>query len=415
VKEAEQGRNTALSSVSTPLGGPQSIPIPDDSTAVELRRKQNASPIDRGQAVERSVIEEGLARERVLVKPEEIVRGTEPGDPLFAASVIASQEKSAEEKQEELKRAGEAIERGNALAEEAGKKRDLKSLRTFQSDLAEAMRGEGQSIVRNVLSEHGKEIEKEEVVSRIKKKHNMFVYVGIMFVVFGLVALAFGGGYLYSFLAPFGGGSSARTLNIPEFFSVEDAREIDTTGLDEDALRAYAGSVVFGMEKMIDSFVQLYAVEWEQPELGEKKEPVARLLSTEEWLARIGAKAPARLVRALDAAYMFGVHIWNGNQGFLVFIVRDGMFDDAFSSMLEWEEDMAARLIPLFGTTPDVFVLNADWSDTVIKNRDVRVLKNASDEIVLLYTFYDRKTLIVSTGQDTMEEIINRIIQGKRK
>jgi len=403
---------SAVSEISS-ISHTPSMSIPDTSTAAELRRKENASPIERGPAPRVESIKEALARERALLKSEEIIQKTEPGNPLFAASVMASQEKTPEEYKEDEKREKEALERGQALADEAGEKRDMKSLRTFQSDLAEAMRGNKQSMVQGILSEHGKELEKEEKLVQVKKKNAVFTYAGVFFGILGLVVLAFGGGYVYSLLGTFSGTGGHGDVEVPGFFSVEEKRELDVGGLGEYTVRTYAGELVLSTDMLIDSFAQLYPVEWTEDTA--TKEKIVKVLSTSEFLSRADMSVPPRLVRTLDEIFMFGVHVWNGNQGFLVFRIATGVFDDAFSSMLEWEDDMAGYVLPLFGVTPDAYTLNAKWSDTVIKNRDVRVLKNELGDIVLLYTFYDRKTLIISTSPDTMDEIIGRILQAKRK
>ena len=268
-------------------------------------------------------------------------------------------------------------------------------------------------MVQHILSEYGKEVERQEVVVKAKKENSLFAYTAIGLIIFGVSVLGIGGWYAYSIFGPTQQGAIGTTLPIPTFFFVEKKQELSVDDLTTNALRFFVGDSVARANNIIDSFIQLYPTKTIKDSVtGETQK---RILSTEEFFSLSGASMPVQLTHSLGSMSMFGVHIWNGNKGFFVFTVDDGSFDNAFSNMLVWESDMARDILPLFGVTSDIYTLNAKWTDMVIKNRDVRVLKNESGDIVLLYTFYDRKTLIITTSADTMGEIISRVIQAKRK
>ena len=60
-------------------------------------------------------------------------------------------------------------------------------------------------------------------------------------------------------------------------------------------------------------------------------------------------------------------------------------------------------------TTPEVLYIEQEFKDKVIRNVDTRVLVDARGKILLLYAFPDQKTLIITTNENTLTEIISRI------
>jgi hypothetical protein len=54
-------------------------------------------------------------------------------------------------------------------------------------------------------------------------------------------------------------------------------------------------------------------------------------------------------------------------------------------------------------------VLNTAFVDRVVDNHDSRVIQNAAGDILLLWTFLDRNTLVITTNQYTLSEVISRL------
>lgn len=147
------------------------------------------------------------------------------------------------------------------------------------------------------------------------------------------------------------------------------------------------------------------------------------LLSAQEFMELLSPRVPGRLTRALEATYTFGAHRREQTDPFLV--VNVTFFENAFAGILEWETTMRTDLAPLFGarasgpskrtapaTTADI-IRAGKFQDQVIQNKDARVLLDQNDNIVLLYSFIDRKTLILTTNIETFIEIHGRMTSGR--
>lgn len=145
-------------------------------------------------------------------------------------------------------------------------------------------------------------------------------------------------------------------------------------------------------------------------------------ISLQTLLSTLAPNAPGELLRSLDPEqYLLGVHSFDENQAFL--IVQTDSYQQAFSGMLTWERSMQTELAPLFTRTPSPHVSGAvgtstptttkqfapaSFIDRVVENHDARVLVNESGDMLLVWTFLDRSTIVITTNEYTLREIISR-------
>ena len=54
-------------------------------------------------------------------------------------------------------------------------------------------------------------------------------------------------------------------------------------------------------------------------------------------------------------------------------------------------------------------IISSSFTDQVIGNHDARVLLDQSGQPVLLWAFLDRQTIVITTNQYTLGEIISRL------
>lgn len=143
-------------------------------------------------------------------------------------------------------------------------------------------------------------------------------------------------------------------------------------------------------------------------------------------------RAPSALIRALDDRFMFGVHIFDNNEPFLLLSVNS--YDQAFAGMLTWESFLPSDL-PLFvrdtpitatplapptasstaSSTPPTRLPSLDpvFTDMVIKNHDARVLLDTTENIRMVYSFFDQKTLVITTNKNTLTEVFDRLTAAR--
>ena len=146
---------------------------------------------------------------------------------------------------------------------------------------------------------------------------------------------------------------------------------------------------------------------------------IPKLISAQTFLSMLGAEATDSLARSFEPLFFFGVHVFNGNQPFLIF--KTLSYENTFAGMLAWESTLQKELSPVFGaaltradlqpiaTSTETILPSASFEDKVLRNKDARVFRGRGGEIVLLYSFVDHATLVITTNEYTFAEIISRL------
>jgi hypothetical protein len=154
---------------------------------------------------------------------------------------------------------------------------------------------------------------------------------------------------------------------------------------------------------------------------GASKQPVP--VTTEAFLARLAPKAPDGLVRALDARFLFGLYGLGENKPFFIFTTD--AYDQVYAGMLEWEYSLPydlGTLLPKLNTvltsnpsvassstTPAQPVIKTLFTDAVLNNHDTRAIRDGAGNVILLWSFVDRRTLVITTDAATLTEIASRL------
>jgi len=157
---------------------------------------------------------------------------------------------------------------------------------------------------------------------------------------------------------------------------------------------------------------------------------VDTLVTPDQFLSLFSNDVPPALLRAFGNEMMFGFFNGGVNESYL--LIELDSFDNTYSGMLAWEKTMNKDIGMLFSkrvlaitsipsstgtstTATTTQVINYDigasgaFEDDTIKNKDIRILKNNKGETVLLYTFINKNTLLITSGENVLREVLTRI------
>ncbi len=142
-----------------------------------------------------------------------------------------------------------------------------------------------------------------------------------------------------------------------------------------------------------------------------------RPATTAEFFRAIGAKPPDELLRSVDTNFFLGIHIVDENVPLLVRPVTS--YDRAFAAMLDWERGISAELAPIYQQMPALtsqggIPTDRTFTDIVMRNYDVRALRDDSGIVQLYYSFPTRDILIIAESPYSFTEILSRL-QAKRR
>ncbi len=268
-------------------------------------------------------------------------------------------------------------------------------IRTYQTDVAESVRTNKTSLARMVIAEHERGRELAEIESPRSKRNILFISLSLVFLLVGTITAVI---FFNKSRQP---QTTIDTERAPSIIFAENERPLSVTGISTETLAAMIGKEVSGANNKLDTI--------ENIAFSENESGIALPLTTQRLFFFLDNRMPPSLIRSLDKKFMFGIHTFNGNRPFLIF--RTEFYENTFAGMLGWEQYMARDLFPVFAIKKDPtnLIFNKPFEDRVIKNMDARVLRDGNGDIILFYAFKDKKTLIITNSEHTLEEVIKRL------
>jgi hypothetical protein len=129
----------------------------------------------------------------------------------------------------------------------------------------------------------------------------------------------------------------------------------------------------------------------------------SRSATTQEILPLIAHNLSAGTARALDTSLTLGSITVGTNEPFI--ILRSANFDTLFTGMLAWEANMHADLAPLFGVADGI---KRSFSDAIRGNASTRILYDTTGKEVLLYSFINQRTVVITTSSTALSALVSR-------
>lgn len=286
----------------------------------------------------------------------------------------------------------------------------LSPLRTYQSDLADAMKAQNASQV----SIASREIDQRKASAPAPEKSPSQIpkIVFVIAIVLLCAGLGFFGYALFVRFAPETKGitqqkapasevpTNVRRITNP-LVSTESSQEVSlqtkTANGVADTLRSYRDNKGF---LRLDLFQ------------GETATPV----SAQNFLSLFAKNALPELLRAFGSPFAFG-YFSHEEKSDAYLILTTRAYSQVFSGMLSWEKDIVRDLgkVLLFPETEAAYrarvleTKNTLFVDEVISNKDVRVARDKDGTVFLLYGFLDTETLVITTSEEAFREIIDRV------
>ena len=284
------------------------------------------------------------------------------------------------------------------------------NIRTYQSDVEEMLKNGQGSLATIAIAENDKRIRAGLSAEEPEKPQHTKLIVGISL---GLIVLGAGTlGFLYLFKnterEPVPLAEEVPAIIVTD---LEKSYDIKTMGRDQliETFTKEQGDGEYALSSVVGF------------KLTEGKGGNSQMATAANFLKKLQTQAPDSLVRSFAPNFLFGLHILNANQPFLIFKI--GYYQNAYAGMLAWENTIKDDLGPLFlkpeptisaETSDQIIGRGANFEDVVVKNRDTRALRDQDGKIIFLYSFPDKNTLILTTNADTLEKVATRLLAGKQ-
>jgi hypothetical protein len=122
---------------------------------------------------------------------------------------------------------------------------------------------------------------------------------------------------------------------------------------------------------------------------------------------------PPSLLRNLGDSYMLGLYSSGANHPFIVLTVDD--YGAGYAGMLAWENTMIPDIGQIFnvpspvGTSTPPYV----WSDETVQNKDLRIVKDQNGRTVLLYSFLNESTILITDNEETFDAVLEKFFNDQ--
>jgi len=287
---------------------------------------------------------------------------------------------------------------------EPNNKTQHKIVQTYAEDMANIIESES-GLVKKIINEEEKhEVEKLNL-SPDSKSNKVFMFVGIFFIALSLMTL------LYFFFSQRKDITPIEQQFTPIVFN-------DHTSIVEilDLRKSEIAQAVF--DKITATKVEVNGVEGVY--LTEDKQT----MGLRRFIALIeGGFSPNDNPLFVADNFMLGVvknpsitDIKDGTGFFMLIKMRT--LTDIFDSMRVWEGKMLLDLHGFIGvniTNDDKYLLNQNFEDGIVENKNARTLYTRDNKLVLMYIFADDNSVIVTDSKNAAHEIMLRLAGSQKK
>lgn len=294
-------------------------------------------------------------------------------------------------------------------------KEGVNIIRTYTSDMAEAIKTDEASVIKIALAEKRKK-ENQELIEKVEgtKSEKIFWFIAGIIFIFLTIFIS-----IYSIEKKKEKNTPTPiTQNIESYISYDGHTYIDVAGyFDPDEIFNLIKTEAD--KKDITGKIKIFS-------LIKKIDGIISPLTTNDFFSLVKAETPPILIKSLDENFTIGGYYpkqtidnlgsqQEKNNIFFVFKIND--YNQVYAAILEWEKTMLEDLHNLFDieiNENNKNLIGKKWKDVVVNNRDIRVIYDFDESGLIYYTFVDKDYLIISNNTETLNEISFRLIYGNK-
>lgn len=284
-------------------------------------------------------------------------------------------------------------------------------IRTYKEDIAEAV-GSQKASLTSIAAAEAQRRAKRPLSAGVKARQVDWKKIGVISGSALLIGLSIG--IFVYFLLFYQKEESPVQEEIQSIIFAERQKRIDIT--DSSARRVIQQLT----EERSLSALSLGQIKHLHLTTTDTRTGTTHTLTTSEFFNAIGAGVDDAFLRSLDQDFMVGIHSFDRNQPFMIF--TSNSYQHSFAGMLTWERVMYQDLFPFMGKdidpangravnprTGEEIILKPAFEDIIVQNIDARALVSEGGTTQLLYAFPNQQTLIITTNENTLIEIVTRL------
>lgn len=267
----------------------------------------------------------------------------------------------------------------------------IRALRTYQGDVEQALSKNKSSAITVMVAEQKRREERPDLAPpkiSTEVKNRTFFALGSVLLVLGILVV----GGVYYYIKSTGETPIEQPNKSLVIFSKE-TNLVTTSGREQYVQKINSEKNAFKLTT--NSILYLKVVDGS-----------GNTVNSEDFLKILANKIPSDLARSFDKEFMLGIYSFDTNEPFIILKTSD--YPSSFAGMLKWEKEMVRDI-------GDVFSINENLRDVAfideeLKNKDLRILKDTDNKTVLVYSFIDKNTLIITSNENIFTAVLGKYI-----
>jgi len=373
---------------------PQDI---NSTKSLEQKRLDARFAMESEDARKRRETEEGIETAENLKR--EMQRRLEE-DKSKEEEKLAEEKKQAEEKSQKQKNLSVAN-----IKKELDKIKSMGAgaspIRSYKGDMDNMVQELNISVARMLVEEDARKRERGLVYLSINQKKQIIMALGSLLILGGIGI----GVYFYIMMPKKIDGITNNKISEtykPLMFS-ETSNEIDISGLDRNKIiSSFRTEILSNASKTANSENIILKKNGKEIQLT-------------ELFTILKSGASSEFIRSLQDKFMIGIVSASPGTASGVLIFKTSSYQSTFANMLKWEKGTLVKDVYelLTREIPDEDLMKKPFEDTVINNQDTRVLRNIDGKIVLIVSFLNSNTIVLTGNTESFNEIITRFRNGQ--
>lgn len=274
-----------------------------------------------------------------------------------------------------------------------------KSIRTYQSDMADAVRMNEGSVIKIAVAEQERKAREQQVEVKTERVGTLFAIGSIIFALVGVGVLSYA------------------IISTREKEVVVTGTPLNQSLITNDGTQAL---MISGKNKqeIAKEFYTIARVPQEKQNSVLNINPInddstiKTRPNAKDFISSLQTAMPGPLYRSLSDEYMLG-SVSLEKEGSPFIILKPTSFDYAYSGMLQWEKKMVDDFFLMYNidvSGSNAYLLSKPFQDSILKNQDARVLYDNQGQVVMLYLFVNNDDLIIIAKEESaVLEILNRL------
>lgn len=277
-------------------------------------------------------------------------------------------------------------------------KTQAKIVETYAQDMAKVIEDDKSGLIKKIIrGEEQHEIEKKNL-SPESKKNKFFMILGLLFILLGFAT------FTYFFIK-----RDIPTVPVEQQFTplifTDKSIFIEVKDLKKDEIAQTVFNAVNTAQVKKGGVEGMYLTY-------DKK-----ITGLRQFLQLI----KSNLALSVDTLFVkdnFLMGVVNGETKDFFVLIKVRSIADIFESLRAWENKMFSDMHGFFGvdiTAETKYLLTANFTDTIVQNKNARILYDKDKKIIMMYVLADDNSIIISNTENAVREIMLRLASSRVK